>query len=264
MARRAPPHLALDPPHLFHFLLRVWGSGEVAPRATSLGPKPPYFIVVCFCSFLFFAFGYRKTNLFSLKKDMFVVLECLPLFLLGFFASPFFTFSFFFFSLSPSIYIYISLSLSLSPSLSLSLVILFSFFLLVFLFCFHLVTCFCLFLSFSLFFFAFMKEQHQNIILQSFCPSIISLFLVSCLFIIQIHFSYLCFFSVLSCVFWFNINGFGFKYPSWKTPICEKWGGVQQNVFFFEPVFCKMWKVIVLFFLLPFLGQILARVQKVL
>ena len=53
-----PPHLALNSPYFFSvlfcfclvfcFFWRVSGSGEVARRATSLGPKPSLFLFFCF------------------------------------------------------------------------------------------------------------------------------------------------------------------------------------------------------------------------
>ena len=32
-----------------------------------------------------------------------------------------------------------------------------------------------------------------------------------------------------------------------KNTFFQKYGGLQHNGFFYEPVFCKMWKVIVFF-----------------
>ena len=54
-------------------------------------------------------------------------------------------------------------------------------------------------------------------------------------------------FPDFSLRFLFNINAFAFKNTSEKRRFLKK-GGVQQNaVFFYEPLFCKMWKVIVIF-----------------
>ena len=61
-----PPHLALNP--FFNFLFfcfcffggfkgQVRGSGEVARRATSLGPKPSLFSLFVFL-FVFFGFAF--------------------------------------------------------------------------------------------------------------------------------------------------------------------------------------------------------------
>ena len=44
-------------------------------------------------------------------------------------------------------------------------------------------------------------------------------------------------------MFFFNINVFGFKKQTWKTPIFVQKGGCNKT-FFFQPVFCKMWEVI--------------------
>ena len=96
-----PPHLALNPPYLlfcFCFVLffcffleglRV-RSGEVARRATSLGPKPSLFVFfVCFLFlFSFFLLPFlslfliEKKPVFPPKKGIFLVyFQCFPFFL---------------------------------------------------------------------------------------------------------------------------------------------------------------------------------------
>ena len=139
------------------------GSGEVARRATSLGPKPSLFVFfVCFL-LVFFFFLVHFLSLFLIEKPcfppqkghFFVFSQCFPFFLPSLFSPPPF-------------------SLSLSLSLCFSFL---SSFLLVFLFRFLFVSCFGLFFSFS-FFCAFVswKEQHRNIQLESFSSSILSHF----------------------------------------------------------------------------------------
>ena len=167
---------------LFSFLCFFWrvkGSGEVARRATSLGPKPSLLVFFFFWFvFSFFFWGFKGQvrwpegpphlalnppfwfylffsflsllvieELFSLpQKGHFCLFFNISIFVSPqpFLASPFFNFSF-----------------SVSSFLS--------FFLLVFLFCFLLVPYFCLFVSFSFSFASVLwKEQHQNIKFQSF------------------------------------------------------------------------------------------------
>ena len=183
-----------------------------------------------FCSFWFlFCFFNTKKTLFSPQKRAFfsifsVVSLCFSL--SRFLASLFFCFSF---------------SVSLFSSFL-------SFFLLVFPFCFLLAPCFCLFLYFSFFFASLSwKEQHQNIKLQVLSSSICSLlFLVSCLsFLFQAPFSYLCYFLILSYVFCSTS-----KFLISKQTTLEKHhflvkGGGATKLFFYQPVFWKMWKVIV-------------------
>ena len=204
----------------------------MARRATSLGPKPSLFFFVLFCFFFCFPFfaSKRQKTVFPLEKGMFLFnFECLPLFLLSLFWPPPFS---------------ISLSLSLSCSII-------SFLLLVFPFCFLFCSFFSLFLSFS-FFFAFVswKEQHQNIKLLLLFPELVSLLGVSCL-----AFSFQSLFLSLPCpdfnlCFLFNINVFGFKKQSWKTPIFGQKGGCNKHFFFMNLWFAKCEKVIVYF--LPF------------
>ena len=111
---------------------------------------------------------------------------------------------------------------------------------LVFLFCFLFVPCF-----FSLYFLFFLlcfiswKEQHQK-------NELLLIFLnwgFPVLFFLSNSFSYLCFFLVLSYVF---VQHQCFRFQKIKVGKHQFWvkGGLQQT-FFYEPVFCKMWKVIV-------------------
>ena len=207
----------------------------MARRATSLGPKPSLFLFFCFFVFCFFfvffllfcflVVSYKKNFVFPLEKGIFCLFSVF-LFLspLAFLASLFLCFSFF---------------VSLFSSFL-------SFFLLVFLFCCLLVPCFCLFLSFS-FFFAFLswKEQLQNIKLQVLSSSIFLSFLVSCLFLFQVPFSYLCYFLILSYVFCSTSRFLISKQTTLKNRFFWSKGGLQQNGFFYQPVFWKMWKVII-------------------
>ena len=150
----------------------------MAQRATSLGPKPSFFLL----SFPFLSLLLMPKKSFPPKKGhLGFIFECLPLFLLSLFLPPPFL---------------LSLSLSLSCSFP-------SFFLLVFLFVFFW---FLVFLSPSFLFFlhcfCFMKEQHQTILLRSIFPSILSLSLVSCLVVSfkSLFLIFVCF-LILSCVF---------------------------------------------------------------
>ena len=68
---------------------------------------------------------------------------------------------------------------------------------------------------------------------------------LSC-FLFEISFSYLSFFLILSYVCCSTSLFLVSKNPSSKTPIFGQKGGCNITFFFFyEPVFCKMWKVIV-------------------
>ena len=164
----------------------------MAKKATSLGPKPSLFVLVCFFCFgpphlapkppyffgggcfLFFA-SRKEKNPFSLPKKALVYVS----------VSPF---------VSPQLLLNFPFSLSLSLSLSCSFL---SSFLLLFLFSFILLSCFCLFVSLPCFFtLCFMKEQHQNIKFES-CCSILSVFgFLSC-FVFQNPFAYLCVFFLI-------------------------------------------------------------------
>ena len=94
-----PPHLALNPPYLFFvcfglfwffffcFFFVFFGSGEVARRATSLGPKPSLFY------FLFSLLLIDKKPVFPLEKGIFGLLLSVSLsFSLAFFGLPLFQF----------------------------------------------------------------------------------------------------------------------------------------------------------------------------
>ena len=236
-----PPHLALNPPYFCFFGFFVFVFSHLALN-------PPCF---CFFVLLFFVFFWpflswfliEKTG-FPPRKGHFVIFESPPLFLLSLFWPP---------PLS------VSLSLCLSLSLSLSLALVFFFFLLVFLFCFLLVPCFCLLLCFCVFFaFVSWKNNIRRFNCNYFHQSFIFIGILSC-FPFQIPFIYLCCFLISSYVFcstWLFL-------VSKQTKNTNFWskGGLQQNVlFFYEPVFCKMSKVIV--FLEALFGQILGDVQK--
>ena len=152
---------------LFLFFWRVEGSGEVAQRATSLGPKPSLFF--CFFPLPFlYLFLSRKTLFFPQKKAIFVYLTVFPfVFSLALFGPPpFFPFSFF-----------VSL-------------LLFSFF---------LPSCFFISLSGSFFFFLF------GLLLGSRCY-VVFLFLLVIFFLFWIIMFDLFLFCILfssSCCFWF-------------------------------------------------------------
>ena len=80
-----------------------------------------------------------------------------------------------------------------------------------------------------------------------FCSSICSLFLVSCLvFSLKSLFLIFVFFLILSYVFCSTSLFLVSKKTKLKNTNFWSKGGLQHNGFFFyEPVFCKMWKVIV-------------------
>ena len=211
-----------------------------------LALNPPYllfffvffwFVVVPFLSLLC-----NTKNCFPPRKGHFLfIFECLPLFLLSFFGAPPF-------------------SISLSLSLSFLLFCLSSFLSFFFAFFWFLVfVSFFLFLSSLLFF-----HQRNNIKIFNckFFSYQYFLFLgFLSLFFFQVPFSYLvfCWFKVM---FLFNIIVFGFK----KNQVEKKKhqflvkGGLQQNRFFYDPVFCKMWKVIV--FWGHFLGKFWLMFKK--
>ena len=72
--------------------------------------------------------------------------------------------------------------------------------------------------------------------------------LVSCLaFLFQIPFSYLCFFLILSYVFCSTSVFLVSKRTNWKAQKKTKKKPIATKRVFYEPVFCKMWKVIVFF-----------------
>ena len=99
-----PPHLALNPPCFLFLFFLLKGSGEVAQRATSLGPKPSFYFFVflfvfCFC-FPYFVLK-RKTLFLPLRKAIFVYFSVFPFVSLWpFWGLPFFPFRFLCLSLS--------------------------------------------------------------------------------------------------------------------------------------------------------------------
>ena len=191
----------------------------MARRATSLGPKPSLFV---------FCFLIQKNLVFPLEKGIFS-------FSLSLFWPPSFS---------------VSLSLSLSPSLSFLLFFLSSFLSFFFAFFWFLgFVSFFLFLSSLLFF----HERNNNKIFNCkfFSSSISSLFLISCLFLFQVPFSYVCYFLILSYVLCSTSKVFGFKTKNLKKINFWSKGGLQQNGFFFNLCFAKCQKLS--FFWVPFL-----------
>ena len=152
---------------------------------------------------------------------------------LTFFGLPFFCFSF-------------------SVSLFLSCV---SFFLLVFLLCFLFVSCFCLFFIFLSSLLLFHEKNNMNIFNCNFFFSwnIFSFFWFPVLLFCFNPFFLSLLFPDFKLCFLFNINVFSYKKNKLKSTTKRK-NKLQQNCFFYEPVFCKMWKVIVFF--APFLPNV--------
>ena len=200
-----------------------------------LALNPPYFF------FLFFGFFIQKNLVFPLEKGIF----CL--------------FSVFLF-LSPLAFFDLPLFLFLFPCLSL------------FFFSFFIPSCLCFLLSFgslfgslSLFFFllwfSFMKGTTSKYSIASFSSSVFTLFLVSCLFLFQVPFSYLCSFLILSYVFCSTSRFLISKQTTYKKKK-HFWSkrGLQQNVFFYQPVFWKMSKLS--FFFGPFFGNFWLMFKK--
>ena len=188
-------------------------------RPPYLALNPSYFLfVLYFCFFSLFL----MEKLFSPRNGHFClflsVSFCFPLIIFG--LPPFqFLFQFLFLSLS------LSLSLLLFPFL--------------FFYAICLVPCFCFFSLFFCFLcLCFMKGTTSKysiakMLSQSFLFGFLSCFSLKSLFIFVI-------FLILSCVF-FNINVLGFKKHKLKknTNFWSR-GGLQQNGFCYEPVFCKM------------------------
>ena len=222
----------------------------MAQRATSLGPKPSlfsFFFVFCFFFFaLLSLFFNRQKTCFPPRKGHFLLI--------------------FNVSLSFSLNLFWPPPFSVSLSLSLCCSFLFSF-LLVFLFCFLFVACF-LSLSFLFFLHCFLFHEKKNIKIFNcnFFPEIFSLsfgflscFSVSNPFFLSLLFPY------FKLCFLFNINVFSFKKNKLKSTKKQKKKKTiaTKRFFFYEPVFCKMSKVIV-FFVASFFCQILVDVQKTL
>ena len=219
-----PPHLALNPLPFCFGLVVFLGSGEVARRATSLGPKPSFFYYIFVLFVFFFSFlsllVIDKKPCFPPRKGHFsLFLECLPLFLRCFSLVLFFLSSF------PSLF-----------------------------FAFFLFPWFCLFLSFFFLFLSSLLLYHERnnikILNCKVFSSILSFFGFAVLF-----FSYLFFFPDFKLCLLFNINVFGFKKHKLKNTNLGSRGGLQQNGFITNLCFAKCEKLS--FFCCPFLGQIL-------
>ena len=218
-----PPHLALNPPYL---LFLYWGG--------------------CF-PFLFFAFKHKNTG-FPLDKGNFCLFLSLSLcFSLAFFGLPLFQF------------LFLCLSLSLSCS-----------YLFFFLLVFVLLSfgAFFLSLSFLLFLlcFCFIKgTTSKHLIAISFFNQSFAFFIfcISCL-TCSFKSLFLIFFclSDFKLCFLFNMNVFGVKTNNLKkhTFWVKRGVATKRFFFFYQPVFCKMWKVIV--FWGPFFGQIWLKFKK--
>ena len=156
-------HLALSPPYLclFVFCLAFFGgSGEVAQRATSLGPRPSLFLVSLFCFVLFcfsFLFVEGKSWLSPSKRASFGYFQRLLCFSLASCLT----------SLFYSLFLYLFLFLSVSLSL-----LFFSFFLPSFpSFLLYFASLFCLFVSWPLAFvlcFCFMKRTTSKCQIRKF------------------------------------------------------------------------------------------------
>ena len=216
----------------------------MAQRATSLGPKPLLisFFVFVFCSlfcffcffvlFFFFWFCFfgcliqKKPLFFPKKWAFFVYFQCFSFFSLSPFGPPSF-------SVSLSLYLFFLLFF-LSSFLSLFLLSFGSLF---------FSLSFFLSLSSLLFF-----HERNNIkilnckffFLKSFLFFKFPAFFVSSSFFLSLLF------PDFKLCFLFNIKVFGFKTKNLKNIFCPK-GGLQQNGFFYQPVFCKMSKAIVFF-----------------
>ena len=220
----------------------------MAPRATSLGSKPSlfYFLFVFLCFSFLSLLLIDKNLFFPLQKGIF-----------GLFLSVSLSFSVAFFGLPLFEFLFLCLSFSLSLSISISRSFL-SFFLLVFLFCFLSAPWFSLFLSFSSLLLFHARSSIKTLNCNCF-SSIFSFFgFLSCFFF-PIPFSYLCMFLILSYVFCSTSMFLVENIKVEKHQFLVK-RGVATKRYFYEPVFWKMWKVIVFF--CPFFGPILVDVQK--
>ena len=224
-----PPHLALNPPYLVFLFVFLFVF---------------FLFSFFFASFPFFVFN-RKNPVFPLKRAFFGIFSVFPfLSPLTFFGLPLFHFLFLCLSV---------LLLSFFLPSCLSFLAFFSFLVFVSFFS----SFFCAFVSW--------KEQHENIKLEFllFIKMFSFLGFLSC-FLFEISFPYLCFFPDFELCFLFNIIVFGFKKTKLKNTNFGSKGGLQHNGFFFyETVFCKMWKVIVFGGGL-FLGKFLVVFQKAL
>ena len=150
--------------------------------------------------------------------------------------------------------LFLFLFLCLSLSLSLSCFCLF-FFLLVFFFCFLFVSCFRLVFLFLSSLLLFSEKNNMKILnyYLFFHQYFLFFFWFPVLFFLSNPFSLSLFFLILSYVFCSTWMFLVFKTNSLKNTIFwgEK-GGCNKTFFFYQPVFCKMWKVIG-FCLPPFL-----------
>ena len=151
-------------------------------------------------------------------------------------------------------------------SLSLSLSLCFSFlssFVLVFFFLFPF--CFLFWSLFSFFFvlcFCFLKRTTSKYSIRKFFLHQSFLIFVGFLssFFLQIPFPYLCFFPDFKFLFFVQHQCLALRNASSKKHIFSNKGGLQHNGVFYEPVFCKMWKVIVFFW--HFFGQFFGCFSK--
>ena len=237
-------------------------------RATSLGPKPSFFLfVVLFFCFFVFCFVFllvffgrvygsgevaRRATSLGPKPSLFVfVFIFFGRFLVFNTKKPCFSprkghfclFSVFLF-LSPLAFLDFPLFLFLFPCLSL------------FFFSFFIPSCLCFLLSFGSLFgslslcflssLVFFHERNNIKIFNCkfFFINIFS-FLVSCLFLFQVPFSYLCSFLILSYV---SCSTSRFWIPNKQLTKKQNWskGGLQQNGFFLSTCVWKMSKVIVI------------------
>ena len=196
-----------------------------------LALNPPNLFIFCFFWFVAVPFlsllCNTKKPCFPPRKGHYLfIFECLPLFLLSFFWPPSFS-------------IFLSLSLSSSCLFFLSFL---SFFFA--LFCFLVFVSFFRFLSSLLLF-----HEKNNIKILNYKVFLHQYFLFFGFlssFLFEIPFLIFVFLLILSYVL-FDIIVFGFKKTKLKNTNFWSKGGLQQNGFFSEPVFCKMWKVIVFF-----------------
>ena len=197
-------------------------KGQVR-RATSLGPKPSLFIIYFYWGGLFFPFF---SSLFNTKKTGFspreghflFICESLPLFFLSLFWPPLFQFFF----------------------LCLSLVFFSSFFWFFFL-------SFCLFLSFVYSLLLFhernnIKTFNCNLFSSIFC--FLGVWLPVLFFAVKSLFIFV--FPHFKLWFLLNMHVFGFKTIK-NTSFWSRGGVATKRFHFYQPVFCKIWKVIVFF-----------------
>ena len=189
-----------------------------------LALSPPNLFIFCFLGlFLFLSFlcfGNTKETLFSPRKGHFCLFLSVSLCSsLAFFGLPLFQFFFLCLSLLLVLFFLPSCLSFLLFFASLFLSLSFLFFLL----------CFCVMKSTTSERLMYKVFLHQSFLFFDFLSS----------FLFEIPFSYLCFLVDLKFVFLFNIIVFGFKKT--KLKIHQFWskGGLQQNGFFCDPVFCK-------------------------